>query len=413
MSRIVVGVTGGIAAYKTVSLVRTLTQLGHDVHVIPTESALKFVGTPTWEAISHHPVSTEVFENVAEVRHVALGQQADLIVIAPATANSIAKLAYGLADNLLGTTVLASSAPLLIAPAMHTEMWLNPATQANIALLRERGVHVIGPESGPLTGADVGPGRMSEPDDILVAITELLQPAFSDLNGVNVLISAGGTQEAIDPVRFLGNHSSGKQGIALARAARLRGADVTLVLGASDVPAPTGVTVISAPSAVEMRAAMVAHAPNADLVIMAAAVADYRPVVRNESKIRKAELGEHFTLEMVANPDILAELVEQRRDSQLVVGFAAETADSEADLLRLGREKLARKGCDLLVVNRVGPREDGTGDRVFGADQTTVHLLNRDDTTVRDASGDKLSVAHAILDEAAARLNQLSENSPT
>ena len=374
---------------------------------------MKFVGTPTWEAISHHSVSTEVFENVAEVRHVALGQQADLIVIAPATANSIAKLAHGLADNLLGTTVLASSAPLLIAPAMHTEMWLNPATQANIAVLRERGVHVIGPDSGPLTGADSGPGRMSEPDDIAKVIAELLQPTASDLSGLNVLISAGGTQEAIDPVRFLGNHSSGKQGIALARAARLRGANVTLVLGASDIPAPTGVTVIAAPSAIEMRAAMVAHATNADLVIMAAAVADYRPVVRKDSKIRKAELGEHFTLEMVANPDILAELVEQRRASQLVVGFAAETADSEADLLRLGREKLARKGCDLLVVNRVGPREDGAGDRVFGADQTSVHLLNRDDATIRYASGDKLSVAHAILDEAAARLNQLSENSPT
>lgn len=374
---------------------------------------MKFVGTPTWEAISHHSVSTEVFENVAEVRHVALGQQADLIVIAPATANSIAKLAHGLADNLLGTTVLASSAPLLIAPAMHTEMWLNPATQANIAVLRERGVHVIGPDSGPLTGADSGPGRMSEPDDIAKVIAELLQPTASDLSGLNVLISAGGTQEAIDPVRFLGNHSSGKQGIALARAARLRGANVTLVLGASDIPAPTGVTVIAAPSAIEMRAAMVAHVTNADLVIMAAAVADYRPVVRKDSKIRKAELGEHFTLEMVANPDILAELVEQRRASQLVVGFAAETADSEADLLRLGREKLARKGCDLLVVNRVGPREDGAGDRVFGADQTSVHLLNRDDATIRDASGDKLSVAHAILDEAAARLNQLSENSPT
>lgn len=314
-------------------------------------------------------------------------------------------MAHGIADDLLGTTLLASAAPVLIAPAMHTEMWEHAATQANIALLRSRGVHVIGPDSGPLTGADVGPGRMTEPERILDVIHELLEPTAADLRGKRVLISAGGTQEAIDPVRFLGNHSSGKQGVALARAARMRGAEVTLVLGASDVAAPTGVTVIAAPTAIAMRSAMVANAPTADLVVMAAAVADYRPVEQHESKLRKAEMGEQFTLEMVANPDILAELVSQRPVGQVVVGFAAETADSETELMTLGRAKLARKGCDLLVVNRVGQREDGTGDRVFGADVTSVHILNSTDESVRDASGEKLSVAHAILDEAIARMD--------
>lgn len=373
-------------------MVRTLAQAGHEVHVVPTESALRFIGRPTWEAISHQPVSTEVFDDVAEVRHVALGQSADLIVIAPATANTIAKLAHGLASDLLGTTVLASQAPLLIAPAMHTEMWQNAATQANIATLLERGVQLIGPESGPLTGSDIGPGRMSEPEAIADAIELLLAPA--DLRGQHVLISAGGTQEAIDPVRFLGNHSSGKQGVALARAALARGAEVTLVLGASEVAAPNGVQLITAPTAEQMRVAMLAESPSANLVIMAAAVADFRPVMPSNQKLKKAELGDSLTLELSANPDILAELVQVRRPGQTIIGFAAETAETDEALLALGLSKLARKGCDLLVLNRVG------AGLVFGEDATSVHILSASDASVRDAAGDKESVAHVILDEA-------------
>ncbi len=373
-------------------MVRTLAQAGHEVHVVPTESALRFIGRPTWEAISHQPVSTEVFDDVAEVRHVALGQSADLIVIAPATANTIAKLAHGLASDLLGTTVLASQAPLLIAPAMHTEMWQNAATQANIATLLERGVQLIGPESGPLTGSDIGPGRMSEPEAIADAIELLLAPA--DLRGQHVLISAGGTQEAIDPVRFLGNHSSGKQGVALARAALARGAEVTLVLGASEVAAPNGVQLITAPTAEQMRVAMLAESPSANLVIMAAAVADFRPVMPSNQKLKKAELGDSLTLELSANPDILAELVQLRRPGQTIIGFAAETAETDEALLALGHSKLARKGCDLLVLNRVG------AGLVFGEDATSVHILSASDASVRDAAGDKESVAHVILDEA-------------
>lgn len=373
-------------------MVRTLAQAGHEVHVVPTESALRFIGRPTWEAISHQPVSTEVFDDVAEVRHVALGQSADLIVIAPATANTIAKLAHGLASDLLGTTVLASQAPLLIAPAMHTEMWQNAATQANIATLLERGVQLIGPESGPLTGSDIGPGRMSEPEAIADAIELLLAPA--DLRGQHVLISAGGTQEAIDPVRFVGNHSSGKQGVALARAALARGAEVTLVLGASEVAAPNGVQLITAPTAEQMRVAMLAESPSANLVIMAAAVADFRPVMPSNQKLKKAELGDSLTLELSANPDILAELVQLRRPGQTIIGFAAETAETDEALLALGHSKLARKGCDLLVLNRVG------AGLVFGEDATSVHILSASDASVRDAAGDKESVAHVILDEA-------------
>ncbi|MFM6975163.1 MAG: bifunctional phosphopantothenoylcysteine decarboxylase/phosphopantothenate--cysteine ligase CoaBC [Agromyces sp.] len=399
MSRIVVGVSGGIAAYKAVSLVRSLTQLGHDVHVVPTSAALRFVGLPTWEAISHNPVTSDLYDDVAQVRHVALGQSADLIVIAPATANTLAKLAHGLADDLLGTTVLASTAPVLVAPAMHTEMWLNAATQSNMQTLRQRGVHVIGPDSGALTGTDSGPGRMSEPDDIVGRVIELLGSQDADLSGMRVLVSAGGTREAIDPVRYLGNHSSGKQGLAIARAAQLRGAEVTLVLGLSNVEPPAGIRVERPTSALDMREVMLRLAPSQDIVVMAAAVADFRPVNVSDSKLRKADLGERLSLELVANPDILAELSAAKSPQQVIVGFAAETGSSEEEVVTIARAKLERKRCDVLVANRVGPGEDGR-ELVFGEDSTTVHILNRRDGSVRDASGEKLSVAHAILDEA-------------
>lgn len=368
------------------------------MHVVPTASALKFVGLPTWEAISHNPVTDNLFENVAEVRHVALGQSADLIVVAPATANSIVKIAAGFADDLLGTTLLASDASVLIAPAMHTEMWNNTATQHNVQILRERGLHLVGPNAGALTGADVGIGRMAEPEEIFDAAMRLLA-ASTDLAGARVLISAGGTQEPLDPVRFLGNHSSGKQGIALASAARARGAQVSLVLGAHDSDVPAGIEVVSALTAAEMRDAMLRLMPESDVVVMAAAVADFRPVEQATEKLRKAELGAEFELKLIANPDILAEIVSSRSESQVIVGFAAETGADDDEVLAHGRAKLARKGCDLLVVNRVGVAPGEQADRVFGADTNAVQILERGSMTVHDVSGAKLSVAHAILDD--------------
>ena len=282
---IVVGITGGIAAYKAVNVVRALVLSGHDVHVVATENALRFVGRPTLEAISRNLVHTDLYEGVAEVRHVAIGQAADLIIVAPATANSIAKLAGGFADDLLGNTILASTAPLVIAPAMHTEMWKNPATVANIALLRERGVTIVGPAVGQLTGADSGPGRMSEPDDIVAAALAIVRP--QDLAGRRILVTAGGTREPLDPVRFIGNRSSGKQGVALARAAAARGAEVTLIAANLEVDAPASIAVVRVGSTLELADAVAAAAPLADVVIMAAAVADYRPDTVAESKIKK------------------------------------------------------------------------------------------------------------------------------
>ncbi|GAB3125644.1 bifunctional phosphopantothenoylcysteine decarboxylase/phosphopantothenate--cysteine ligase CoaBC [Glaciibacter psychrotolerans] len=396
---IVVGITGGIAAYKAVNVVRAFVLRGYDVHVVATDAALRFVGAPTLEAISRNPVHTSLYEGVAEVRHVAIGQSADLIVVAPATANSIAKLAAGLADDLLGNTILASTAPLVIAPAMHTEMWNNPATVANVATLRSRGITIIGPGYGALTGTDIGAGRMEEPEVIVEGALAVLaasqsesDSAAGDLSGRRVLISAGGTREALDPVRFLGNRSSGKQGVALAEAAASRGARVTLVAANLEVDPPAGVEVIRVSSARELNAAMQAAAGDTDVLIMAAAVADYRPVTVAEGKIKKEHTGDRLTLELVKNPDILAALAAARRPGQIVIGFAAETeADTDA-LLALGRAKVSRKGCDFLVINRVGWNEG------FASDDNTVIVLDAHGAIVNEASGAKLSVANRILD---------------
>ncbi len=387
---IVVGITGGIAAYKAVGVVRTLVLAGHDVQVVATRSALEFVGRPTLEAISRNPVHTSLTEGVAEVRHVALGQRADLIVIAPATANTIAKLASGLADDLLGTTVLASTAPVLIAPAMHTEMWRHPATQQNIATLISRGVTLVGPASGQLTGADSGPGRMSEPDEIVEAALGMLHP--KDLAGRRVVISAGGTREPLDPVRFLGNRSSGKQGLALALAAAARGADVTLVAANLEIQTPATMHVIHVGTAAELASAVTGAASDADIVIMAAAVADYRPAEVNEAKIKKEHHGDELTLRLVKNPDILQALAADRRTDRVVVGFAAETESDPAALLALGRAKLERKGCDLLVVNSVGWSSG------FGVDDNHVVILGKGGDIVGEAVGSKRAVADRILD---------------
>jgi phosphopantothenoylcysteine decarboxylase/phosphopantothenate--cysteine ligase len=393
---IVVGVTGGIAAYKAVNVIRLLVLAGHDVHVVATEAALRFVGTPTLEAISRNIVHTDLYEGVAEVRHVAIGQAADLIVIAPATANTIAKLASGLADDLLGTTVLASRAPVVIAPAMHTEMWQNPATVHNIALLRSRGVTVVGPAVGQLTGADSGPGRLEEPDEIVRAALAVLRS--KDLAGRRILVTAGGTREALDPVRYLGNRSSGKQGLAIALSAAARGAEVTLIAANLEVDAPTSVHVTQVGSTLELAAMVEEVAPAVDVVIMAAAVADYRPEVVAESKIKKDDAGDRLTLALVKNPDILAELAAARSPGQLIVGFAAETEQDVDAMLALGRAKIARKGCDLLVLNRVGWTEG------FGTDGNTVMVIDGRGAIVMEASGSKSSVADRLLDTIVQRL---------
>ncbi|AZZ48687.1 bifunctional phosphopantothenoylcysteine decarboxylase/phosphopantothenate--cysteine ligase CoaBC [Rathayibacter rathayi] len=395
---IVVGITGGIAAYKAVGVVRALVLAGHDVHVVATEAALRFVGKPTLEAISRNAVHTELYEGVAEVRHVAIGQAADLIVIAPATAHTLAKLAAGLADDLLGNTVLASTAPLVVAPAMHTEMWANAATVANTATLRSRGVHVIGPAVGRLTGADSGPGRMEEPETIVaeaLAVHARAVGARRDLEGLRILVTAGGTREPLDPVRFVGNRSSGRQGVALALAAAARGAEVTLLAANLDVLEPQGVTVRQVGTALELREVALAAAPGMDIVIMAAAVADYRPTEVADAKITKEQQGDRLVLELVKNPDVLAEIASARHEGQIVVGFAAETEPDREAMLALGRAKIARKGCDLLVLNRVGWAEG------FQSERNAVVVLDRAGDIVGEASGSKAEVADRVLDAVA------------
>jgi phosphopantothenoylcysteine decarboxylase/phosphopantothenate--cysteine ligase len=392
---IVVGITGGIAAYKAVGVVRALVLEGHDVQVVATDAALRFVGRPTLEAISRNPVYSELYEGVAEVRHVALGQRADLIVIAPATAHTLAKLATGLADDLLGNTVLASKAPLVLAPAMHTAMWQHPATVANVALLVERGAHIVGPASGQLTGTDSGPGRMAEPDQIVAAALAVVGPR--DLAGRRILITAGGTREPLDPVRFIGNRASGKQGVALARAAAARGAEVTLVVANIDdgvlaAEGVAGVEVTHVSTTLELQEATLLAAGQCDTVIMAAAVADYRPEAVADAKIKKEKQGETLDLRLVKNPDVLMELTAARRADQVIVGFAAETEADRDALLELGRAKAARKGVDYLVLNRVGWSEG------FATDGNAVVVLDAAGGIVAEAEGSKASVADRILD---------------
>lgn len=387
---VIVGVSGGIAAYKAVSLVRELIARGCDVTVIPTHSALEFVGLPTWEAVSRNAVPTSLFEGVAEVRHVALGQQADLVIVAPATAHTIASMAAGSAGDLLGTTLLATTAPVAIAPAMHTEMWLHPSVQDNVELLRRRGVHVIGPESGPLTGGDVGVGRMSEPGAIADQALALVRS--KDLAGQKVLISAGGTREPLDPVRFIGNRSTGYMGVALARAAMQRGADVTLVAAHLEVPVPSGIRIVETPTAAAMRDAMLGLQPEASLVIMAAAVADWVPEVSSPEKITKESLGESWSPVLRKSPDILHELCTRKPPGQQIVGFAAETDDDPAQRENRAIEKLRAKGADALVVNRVG---DGVG---FGAVETAVTLFFSASPQSLSVEGTKDSIAERLLE---------------
>ena len=397
--RVVLGVSGGIAAYKACELLRRFAESGHDVRVVPTASALHFVGAATWSALSGHPVSDEVWESVHEVPHVRIGQSADLVVVAPATADVLARAAAGLADDLLTNTLLTARCPVVFAPAMHTEMWEHPATRENVAKLRSRGAVVVEPDAGRLTGEDSGKGRFPDPAEIFALCRRVLargpEALVPDLAGRHVVISAGGTREPLDPVRFLGNRSSGKQGYALARTAAARGARVTLVAANSSLPAPAGVEVVEVGTARELRTAVVSAAGEADAVVMAAAVADFRPAEYAAGKIKKRSGSGPDPVALVRNPDVLAELAAERpRAGQVLVGFAAETDD----VLAHGREKLRAKGCDLLVVNEVGE------DRTFGSEENEAVVLAADGGETPVPYGPKETLAERVWDLVAERL---------
>jgi len=403
--RVVLGVSGGIAAYKACELLRRLTESGHDVTVVPTDAALEFVGAPTWAALSGKPVASDVWTGVEAVPHVHIGQTADLVIVAPATADLMARAAHGLADDLLTNTLLTARCPVVLAPAMHTEMWEHPATRANVRTLRERGALVVEPAEGRLTGKDTGKGRLPEPSDLFEVCLDVLARGVAtdadrnDLAGRHVVVSAGGTREYLDPVRFLGNRSSGLQGYALARTAVARGAEVTLVAANTALPDPAGVKVVRVESTAQLRDEVVAAAAVADAVVMAAAPADFRPVEVSDAKIKKADDGSAPTVTLTQNPDILLELSRQRlREGQVVVGFAAETGDAGGTVLEHARAKLARKGCDLLVVN------DVSGGAVFGAPDNEAVILAADGEVVDVPRGSKSLLAHAIWDQVAARL---------
>ncbi|KJK57017.1 bifunctional phosphopantothenoylcysteine decarboxylase/phosphopantothenate--cysteine ligase CoaBC [Saccharothrix sp. ST-888] len=395
--RVVLGVSGGIAAYKACELLRRFTESGHQVTVVPTAAALHFVGEATWAALSGRPAATETWDRVHEVPHVRIGREADLVVVAPTTADMLAKAAHGLADDLLTNTLLTAGCPVVLAPAMHTEMWEHPATQENVATLRRRGVIVLEPAVGRLTGADTGKGRLPEPEQIFEACRRVLARGRleQDLAGRHVVISAGGTREPLDPVRFLGNHSSGKQGYALATTAAARGARVTLLSANATLPDPAGVDVVHVSTALQLREAALKAVLDADAVVMAAAVADFRPAEYATGKIKKVDGVDQPPIVLVRNPDILAELSAHRaRPGQLVVGFAAETDD----VLANGRAKLARKRCDLLVVNEVG------GGKAFGQDTNAAVLLGADGAEITVPDGPKEALADRVWDEVAARL---------
>ncbi|GAA1753187.1 bifunctional phosphopantothenoylcysteine decarboxylase/phosphopantothenate--cysteine ligase CoaBC [Luedemannella helvata] len=396
-ARVVLGVGGGIAAYKACELLRLFTESGHAVRVVPTAAALRFVGEPTWAALSGQPVATEVWQDVHAVPHVAIGQGADLVVVAPATADLLAKAAHGLADDLLTNTLLTARCPVLLAPAMHTEMWEHPATVANVATLRSRGVIVLEPASGRLTGTDTGKGRLPDPEEIFAAGRRLLTRGAggADLAGRHVVVTAGGTREPLDPVRFLGNRSSGKQGYAFARTAAARGARVTLVAANSVLPDPAGVTVVRVGTTEELRVATLAAAADADAVVMAAAPSDFRPAAYSDQKIKKVAGGEAPVIELVTNPDIAAEIGAAKRSGQVLVAFAAETHDA----MTHGARKLADKRADLIVINEVGPG------RAFGTDSNAAVVLGADGARVDLAEQPKEDLADAVWDLVSARLS--------
>ncbi len=419
--RVVVGVSGSIAAYKAPTIVRRLREAGHEVRVVATEAALRFIGAPALAAVSGGPVSCGVFDDPAAVEHVAVGEWAELVLVAPASADLLARVRAGRADDLLTATILTTTAPVVLSPAMHTQMWLNPATVDNVATLRSRGIVVIDPAEGRLTGADSGTGRLPEPEVIIDEALRALADrhaqgaASADLAGCHVVVSAGGTREPLDPVRFLGNRSSGRQGVAVARAAAARGARVTLVAAnlSADVRSglPQAVTVVEVGTALELQDAVRAACADADAVVMAAAVADYRPARVHAAKLKKHGLAEDgqdgaggrpAPIELVENPDVLAGLVSDppRTDGPptLVVGFAAETGDADGSVLAHGAAKARRKGADLLAVNAVGQ------DLGFGDVPNAVVVLDAQGTEVARAEGSKDDVARALVALLAQRL---------
>ena len=398
---IVVGVAGGIAAYKAAHVVRNFKEHGDNVRVVPTEAALNFVGAATFEALSGNPVSTTVFDAVDEVQHVNIGQQADAVVIAPATADVIARITAGRADDLLTATVLVATCPVIIVPAMHTEMWFNAATQENVATLRRRGITVMEPAHGRLTGKDTGPGRLPEPEQIAELVrTRLSGVELShDWQGLKVLISAGGTQEDLDPVRFIGNRSSGRQGFALAEIAAQRGAEVTIVAGNTvELPTPSGAEIVNIVSTQELKQEMDERARDADIVIMSAAVSDYRPASVATAKMKKGVNDDSLsTLHMTENPDVLKGLVAARDKGDIsaqtvIVGFAAETGDDQSTPLELAQAKFERKGCDVLMAN------DVSEGKVFGNVNNEGWILTKQLEPRTVAHGSKHVVAAQILD---------------
>lgn len=412
MSSVVLGVGGGIAAYKSAEILRLLTEAGHDVRVIPTQAALNFVGAATWEALSGKPATADVFDQVHDVPHVRIGQSADLVVVAPATADLLAKAAHGLADDLLTNTLLTARCPVVLVPAMHTEMWEHLATRANVSTLRSRGVIVIEPAVGRLTGADSGKGRLPDASQIFGLACDLLRSGgrrTADLRGLRVVVSAGGTREYLDPVRFLGNRSSGRQGLAIAEAAVARGAQVLLVAANVSIEPPAGVDVVRVDTTAELRDQMVKASAEADVVVMAAAPADFRPAKPASSKIKKSADGRAPDIELVENPDILRELVASRvsdppqvgdTPAPLIVGFAAETGDDNASVIEHARAKLERKGCDYLVVN------DVSEGRAFEQPDNEVIILGNDGSVTDIPHGPKIAVGHAIWDLAAQRVGR-------
>ena len=391
MANVVVGVTGGIAAYKSAALVRLFSEAGHSVQVVATVNATRFIGTTTLEALSHNKVQIvdpDLFTDVDSVKHVALAKSADLIVVAPATASFLAKVTAGIADDLLTTTVLTATCPVIIAPAMHTEMWENAATQQNISTLRDRGVHIVDPGVGRLTGEDTGVGRLAEPESILATASALLGEKI--LDGVRVLVTTGGTRERIDPARFVGNFSSGKQGLAFARAALEMGASVKVIAANVDKSLLQGMDHLNVVSASDLLKSVNDAMGSFDLLVMAAAVADFSPSKVSDVKIKRVVAGEKIDISLTANPDIVAGLAERRRSTgsgAVIVAFAAESGD---DLEGLAKKKLQSKKCDFVVANSISSGE------VFGSDQNSV-LLVSDGESAR-FSGSKLEVARAVLD---------------
>ena len=390
-SNIIVGVTGGIAAFKAVETIRLLSEAGYNVEVIATKSALEFVGTATMAALSGNEVHTDSWAEVQNVPHVSLARKADAIVVVPATADFMARMTHGRADDLLTATILTATCPIILAPAMHTEMWENSATVDNVATLRKRGVVVLEPASGRLTGVDTGKGRLAEPAQISIAIEHALkrEGEFADLAGKHIVVTAGGTREAIDPVRFISNRSSGKQGFAIAAVAAVRGAQVTLINANSSLPAPAGVDVVNVVSAIDLRNAVMQHIAKADALVMVAAVADYRPAEYVENKIKKSD-GPLNEIGLVENTDILREVVELKKPSFNVIGFAAETGDSKQSALEYGLTKLATKGVDALVVNQVGPNQG------FESEENAVTIVSPYFEPISVPTTSKLKIAETV-----------------